>query len=667
MLRLFLLAAVLIGLIAAYVVLAPLPKVPSGEGAKIIDVNGELITILSKENRMIVKLEEIPLHLRQAFIAVEDSRFYTHHGLDLRGIARAALVNLQAGRVYQGGSTITQQLAKNLFLSSERTFTRKFKEMIYTFQLEYHFTKDEILETYLNQIYFGHGAYGVEAASHLYFGKSVKDLSLEEAAMLAGIPKGPSLFSPYLNYEAAKERQAVVLDAMAEEGYITLLEAEQAKQAPIKLAGLKHTSRVGSYFIQQLVKELAPILPGGEETIYNGGLTIRTTLDLKMQKIAEELMKTGLPQGEKDQKGVTQTQGALVAIDPNNGEIRALVGGRDFKETENNRAVQAKRQPGSAFKPFLYAAALSTSYTLADQIECKPQNYTLAGGQQYSPRDHNGYHNRPLTLREAIKESCNVAAVELNNRLGPELTVSMAKKMGITSPITPTLSLALGTAEVSPMEMAAGFVPLANGGYRIKPRFYLEVKNKEGKTILDRSQQLKRERVLDERVAYLLTDALKEPLRPGGTAAAAGNILTRPAAGKTGTTQEGKDSWFVGYTPDLVAVVYAGYDHQEKGLPGGGSLAAPLWARFINQALADKPARDFSQPSGIVRVKLCRESLKAAGAFCPNTYEELFIEGTAPYSKCNLHGLGSWWEEFFKFREQTGDKKWWELPFNLDR
>lgn len=664
LIKLFILVLLFAAGLGAYVYFAPLPRIPDSQGSKMIDVNGELITVLARENRTVVKLEQIADKLEQATIAVEDSRFYNHHGLDLRGIARAFLVNLQEGRIVQGGSTITQQLAKNLFLSPEKTLTRKMKEMVYTLQLERHFSKQEILETYLNRIYFGHGAYGVEEAARVYFGKSAQELNLPEAAMLAGIPRGPSIYSPYLNFEAAKERQATVLNSMAEQGYISLLEAEQAKEAPLKLVGLKGGARVGSYFLQQLVRELGAILPGGEDRIYTGGLTITTTMDLKIQKIAEDLIKNDLPEGEKDKNGIRQPQGALVAIDPENGEVRALVGGRDFGETEFNRAVQAKRQPGSAFKPFLYAAALSGSYTLADRIMCEPKTYTTENGKTYTPKDAGtqGYHGKELTLREAIKESCNLVAVELNQRLGPELTAATAKKMGISSQIMPTLSLALGSSEVSPLELAAAFLPLANGGYRLKPRFYLEVKDKRGTVLLDQRARNKKEQVLNEEVAYLLTDALKEPLRPGGTAQSAGERLDRPGAGKTGTTQDGRDAWFVGYTPDLVAAVYIGYDHREKSVASGGRLAAPLWAEFINRALVGKVAADFARPPGITSVKLCRESGKLAGTLCPDTYEEIFIAGTVPYTRCDIHGFQNWWEELFRVTEEPEAKteKWWE-------
>lgn len=602
--------------------------------SKILDANGQLIATISRENRIPVPLENVSPYMQKAIIAIEDARFYSHHGVDPIGMARALFRNIKAGAVLEGGSTITQQLAKNLYLDPRRTLGRKIEELTITIQLERKYTKDEILGMYLNQIYFGQGAYGIEAAARTYFNKNAKDLDLAESAMLAGVPRAPSIYNPSADFKAAKERQSAVLARMVELGLLEQDKADKAAGEYLQPLKTPVSLKKAPYFTGEIINHFEQNYPAGLELLYSGGITIYTTLDINMQDAAEKALSEALRGGDP------QINGALVAMDPKTGQIRALVGGKDYGASQFNRAV-SKIQPGSTFKPFLYAAAIDHGYTQATIIDCEPASYTLAGGATYQPKDFQGsYHYRPFTLKEALFTSDNVVAVRLNDRVGPSLTAAYARRMGIDSEIKPVLSLPLGTSEVTPLELARAYGCLANGGVKSSPYYIAKVTDSYGRVLEEHYPEL--EQALDEKTAYIVTDMLSAVLKPGGTAPTVASIIQRPAAGKTGTTENFKDAWFVGYTPDLAAAVYIGYDEKNKGTGRtGAQLAAPVWASFIKEALKDMTPREFPVPEGMVRVRICPDDGLLAGNLNTQALEAVFVMGTEPTQLCPDAGAGA--------------------------
>lgn len=629
-----------------------LPKPSPPLTTRIYDGQDQILAVRYQENRVDIPLEHVSGHLVKATLAVEDRRFYRHSGFDPAGLLRALLNNLKRGRTDQGGSTITQQLAKNLYLSHERTLKRKLQEALYTIHLERSYNKDEILEMYLNTIFYGHFAYGAEAAARNYFGKSAAELSLGEAALLAGLPKGPSYYSPQLNPEAAEQRRRTVLNQMVSAGFISAQEKENALAETLVFRELT-AGENAAYFLDYLINtELAALFDGDLSPVYRGGLEVYTTLDPEMQQLAEEII-AGIAEQRIDEKGIRQPQGALVAIDPATGQVKALVGGRDFKESSLNRAT-IPRSPGSSFKPFLYAAALENGFTVNDRVLCEKVSFTEGLPEPYAPTDYGGsFHNRELTIREAVEKSCNIVAVKVHEHIGQEKAAEMARRLGINSPLEAYLSLPLGANEVTLLELTAAFAALANGGFRIKPFLIRRVVDSGGRLLLENGPQ--KEQVLSPAVAYLITDMLKGVLAEGGTAAAAGSILNRPAAGKSGTSQDNKNAHMIGYTPQLVAGIYVGDDYGSSLDSSGGGLAAPLWAWFMEKALQESAPRDFEIPGGIVRCSLCPESGLRQGPFCPQpSREELFISGTEPLEECSLCAPSLWWPWFPSLKRSSG-------------
>ncbi len=565
--------------------------------SQIYDSSGKVITTVhSAENRVPVSINKIPKDLQNAFIAAEDARFYQHFGVDPRGILRAVWSNITDRGVSEGGSTITQQLAKNALLTQERTLKRKVQEAFLALQIEQQYSKREILELYLNQIYFGQGAYGVQSAAHVYFGKDVEELSLNECAILAGIPKSPNYYSPLNNLKASKERQAIVLEQMVKYEYITHDTALKARNAEIKLAtkSTKTTNNnFASYFIDYVTQYL--IDKYGADSVYKEGLKVYTTLDMEMQTAAEQAIQQ-LPVYKTDANGLSQPQGALVALDPHNGHIKAMVGGRG--NDQFNRAVLAERQPGSAFKPFVYLAAIESGLNASTIIEDTPISF-----DKWKPNNYDGKFHGKVTMRSALENSLNIPTIKLAQQLGPDKPLYYAQQMGISTIVLNgatndrNLAMSLGglTRGVTPLEITSAYGVLANNGIRVEPVAVVKVVDRNGRIL---EQNTPKERaVVNEKSAYILTDILRGVmLRGTGTGAAIG----RPAAGKTGTTDDYKDAWFVGYTPDLVASVWLGFDN-EKYLNGvtGGTLPATAWRTFMSKATAAMPARDFPRPSGV--------------------------------------------------------------------
>lgn len=586
--------------------MSDLPEVSNVKPAassQIYDVHGNLLTTIhAAENRLPVKLSEVPKNLQNAFIATEDNRFYSHHGVDPIGILRAIWVNIAHDGVAEGGSTITQQLARNAFLTQDRTLKRKIMEAMLALRIEQHYTKQEILEMYLNQIYFGQGAYGVQAAAHVYFGKNVQDLDLAQCAILAGLPQSPNYYSPFNNLKAAKARQATVLNQMVKYDYISQATADEAKNADLGLrdkAETAHSDNNASYFIDYVIGEVAEKY--GDDAIYKDGLKIYTTIDMKAQDAAVKAMQN-LPTFYQDKNGLHQPQGALIAINPHNGYIVAMVGGRG--DDSFNRAVMAERQPGSAFKPFVYLAAIQSGMTPGTVMEDKKIDFN-----GWSPKNYEGTYSGNMTLRYALQHSVNTIAVQLADKVGMTKVLNLATDMGITTLVTKgdpnddNLAAALGglTQGVKPIDMAVAYGTLANGGVKVNPVAITKIVDRNGQVVEENSTEEKR--VVDAKDAYVITNMLQSVIT-GGTGGGAN--IGRPAAGKTGTTDESKDAWFVGYTPDLVAAVWMGDDYGVETLNEitGGTVPAVIWRDFMSEALQDMeiPASDFTVPPGAASI-----------------------------------------------------------------
>ncbi len=566
--------------------------------SQVFDSQGKLITTLhSDQNRLPIDINKVPKNLQNAFIAAEDNRFYDHIGVDPIGILRAVVTNLTNRGIAQGGSTITQQLAKNAFLSQDQTLKRKIQEAILALELERKYSKKEILEMYMNQIYFGRGAYGIQTAAHTYFGKDVGDLTLAECAMIAGLPKSPNYYSSSINEATA--RKNVVVGQMEKYGYITPSQAEEAKKSSldIKQKSTSNTTDETAYFIDYVTQEIAQKY--GDDALYKDGLKIYTTLDTDKQHAAVQAMRH-LPETHTDDQGLTQPQGAIISIDPKTGHILAMVGGRG--QDSFNRASMAVRQPGSAFKPFVYMTAMEHDMTPDTIMEDKKVEY---GG--WSPHNADNSYQGRMPLWKALALSVNTVAVQLADKVGPSNVIANAKKLGITtlvedgSPNDDNLaSAALGglTKGVTPLEMAAAYGAFANKGVYIKPTAIVKILDRNGNVLEDNSSDVQKTQVMSEKTAYEMTSMLEGVIARGtGTAASIG----RPAAGKTGTTDDNHDAWFIGYTPDIVTAVWVGDDtgSQSLGEIYGGTVPAQIWHDYMASAVSGTSADDFDVPAGM--------------------------------------------------------------------
>ncbi|HET9870286.1 MAG TPA: PBP1A family penicillin-binding protein, partial [bacterium] len=586
------------------------------------------------------------LSLQQAVISIEDERFYEHGGIDLIGIVRSFITNVMHGGVREGASTITMQLARNLFLTPERTLSRKVREALLSLQIEKNYSKQQILEMYLNQIYFGEGAYGCESAARTYFGKHVEDLTVPECALLAALPKAPNTYDPYKNPYDALKRRNLVLNSMADNNYITLQEATEYKNTPIELKKIEMQN--APYFVEFVRQQLEARY--GSNAVYKGGLSVYTTLDMNLQEAAQQAMENGLENAEalarKNRQSsipVTESiQGALFAMDPHTGAIRAMIGGRNFRQSVFNRSYQALRQPGSAFKPIIYAAAIENGYTMADVILDSPVVYPdPTTGKPWRPTNFSNRFRGPTTLHTALMHSINVVTVKLLDKLGIQPVVNMARRLGITTPIKPNLSLGLGTSEVTLEEMVQAFSVFDNQGIRVEPFAVLSVKDSSGR-VLENNTPVAQE-VLDPDTAYIMTHTLQDVVDRGTGRLIRRMGFTYPAAGKTGTTNDNVDAWFIGYTPDMACGVWVGYDDRISlgRRQTGGETAAPIWADFMKAAVAGKPVKDFPMPTGseddFVTKKICTESGLLAGPYCLDTRDEVFKKETAPTKYCNIH------------------------------
>ena len=569
--------------------------------SQIYDCKGRLITTVhAEQNRLPVKLADTPKDLQNAFIAAEDIRFYKHHGIDPIGIARAVVSNIRhRDATGQGGSTITQQLARNAFLTQEQTLKRKLLEAVLAVEIENKYTKAEILEMYMNQIYFGQGAYGVQTASHVYFGKDVKDLNLAQCAMLAGLPNSPNYYSPFHNLQAAKYRQGVVLDQMAKYGYISQEQANEAKAQDlglVKPGSNQDNNKLASYFVNYVVQQVSDKYDSS--AIYKEGLKIYTTLDLDMQKDAENAVNKDLPKGTKNAKGITQPQGALLAIETKTGDVKAMVGGRG--EDQFNRATQMYRQPGSAFKPFTYVTALEKG--MSPNMMLDNSAVSFAGG--WSPKNYGHTTGGPVTMTEALVKSMNIPTINLANKVGMSNVIKTAEKCGISSLVDSgkysdnNLSASIGglSKGVSLWDMAQAYSVFANNGQLIKPRVILKIEDRNGNILEDHTGESDAEQVLDANAVARLNVMLQQAVMRGTGRNA---YFGRPVAGKTGTTNGAHDAWFVGYTPNMVTAVWIGDDTSTNAGYTGGTIPATIFRDFMSQATASQSASSFNIPASI--------------------------------------------------------------------
>lgn len=561
------------------------------ETTYIYDVKGKhLSSIHGEANREVVPLNKVSPNLKRAVMAIEDSHFYSHQGINFNSIGRALKANFSKGDVVEGGSTLTMQLVKNLFLSRERAFSRKVAEAVLAIRLEQIFKKDQILEMYLNQVYWGHNNYGIQTAAESYFGKSAAELNLAESAMLAGLIPAPEYYSPFIHYQQAKTRQGQVLTRMRELGWITPEEEAAALKEELKLGKL--TSWQSSqlpYVTEAVVPEL--IERFGRDAVLKGGMRVQTTIDSKFQQMAEKTVRNASRRLRS--YGLYKPQIAMVAVDPRTHFVKALVGGVDFKTSKFNRAIQSRRQPGSAFKPVVYYAAFASGkFTPDSTVYDTPVSYRVAGGS-YSPQNYGGGYAGAMSIRTAMAQSRNVPAVKIGRAVGLDKVIQTSRALGIKSPIEPVVSLPLGAIGVTPLEMAGAFATFASNGWSSPTTTIVRVTDSSGNVLLDNTP--KRKLVLNQWAAASVTSTLQGVINNGtGKSAQIG----RPAAGKTGTTSSERDVWFVGYVPQLSTAVWIGKDNYRPLGYGvtGGEYAAPIWRNFMSQALEDVPVEYFSSP-----------------------------------------------------------------------
>ena len=613
------------------------------------------------ENIRPVHLGELPPVLRDAILATEDVRFYEHGGVDPRGILRALWTNVRKGRVAEGGSTITQQLVKSRLLNPERTLVRKANEALLSTVLEWRYSKDQILEVYVNEIYLGQrggaAVRGVGAAARVYFSKEVHQLTLAESALIAGMIRAPNSYSPVANPERARERRDVVLMRLRDLGRISEADYRRGRKEPVRARATPTANGlVAPYFVDYVRSELernSDLELGGQY-----GVRVYTTLDPVLQRLAETAVSRGIDRLETNRprlrrKGPEERlQVAMVVLDPATGQVRALVGGRDYRSSQFNRAVLARRQPGSAFKPFVYLAALTARreggpFTAASLIEDAPITLT-ADGKPWTPKNYDDRYEGPVTVRRALEGSLNTATVRLSQAVGLPAVVEMGKLLGME--LKPVPALALGVFEITPLQLARAYLPLANGGLAPAGGVVEAVADEGGRTLWTASREARP--VIGPAEGYLMTSLLEGVINAGTGASARAAGVPGAVAGKTGTTNDGRDAWFVGYSPNLLALVWVGFDDGTPAGLSGSEGALPIWSEFMRQALEIYPAGDFSEPTGITRAKVDVTTGHRATAYCPLVTTEVFLAGTEP-AICEQHGVaeqvGRMWDRFWNW------------------
>lgn len=604
------------------------------------------------QNRYWALMSDISPYVKDATIAIEDQHFFDHSGFDVKRIAGAAVADIKAMAMVQGASTITQQYARNLYLGHDKTWIRKMMEALYTIRLEVNYSKEQILEGYLNTIYYGNGAYGIEAASRLYFNKHAKDLTLAEASLLAGIPKGPSNYSPYTNLADVTSRQHLILAEMERQGYISKTEEQVAVQQKLVFATIqKKEDEVAPYFQDAVMQSLLSDTKLDEQ-VMRGGLRIYTTLDRNLQQLTEQTVAKTIP-------STTALEAAVVVMDPKTGEVKALLGGKDYKQSQFNRATQAYRQPGSTFKPFLYYSALSHGFTAATRLKSEFTTFPLDDGTTYKPSNYNNYYaNDFVTMTQALAVSDNVYAVKTHLFLGADTLVQTAKQFGITNELRANPSLALGTSPVKPIEMAGAYSMFANGGKRVTPIFIRRIVGPDGKVLYD--SHVKEAQVLDPNhvsvMQSLMTGMFNKKLDGYANVTGQGiaDRLTRTYAGKSGSTKT--DSWMIGFTPSLVTTVWTGYD-REKEITNVDEqkYAKEIWAQIMEQGLQDKPKEEFEKPAQIITVDVDPKTGKIVTNGCAPSVSMNFVKGTEPTEYCVEDGKNA---DTGKPKSKQ-EQKWW--------
>ncbi|MDQ6738415.1 MAG: PBP1A family penicillin-binding protein [Gemmatimonadota bacterium] len=612
------------------------------EGGRVMDRAGNFMSRLAVVRRVNVPLSAVPVPVRQAFVATEDRRFYQHSGIDWRALARATVRNIRAGGVREGFSTITMQVVRNTFAVRKyrgRSFRQKLLEMRLSRLLEKNLTKNQILELYLNVIYLGNGVYGVEAASRDLFGKSVSDLTVPEGAVLAALPKGPSAYTPRRSPRRAVARRNLVLGLMAKEGYISSAQADSYSSAPLKVAKNEWRPDMtgDSYAIDAVRDVVDSVLKSGSLDVND--LTVYTTLDTRAQNSADRAVRrqAAVIQQQSGERRGAHVEGAMVALDPRTGDIRALVGGRRFERGSFDRALLAHRQPGSAFKPFVYATALAAGYTPSSEVDDEPISVKI-GRTTWSPKNYGGEYGGHVTFRRALMRSENAATVRVSQVVGIPAVIATAHRLGIQSDLPAVPSAALGALEVTPIELVTSYAPFANGGWRVTPRLVRRIQTADGTVLWSSDNQ--RVRVMDPRDAYQLTSMLQGVVNYG-----TGNVIrdlgvTGLVAGKTGTTNDGTDVWFMGYTPTLVAGFWFGYDTPRPIAynASGGTLAAPAWADFYSNGWDDPdPPNAWQAPAGMVSAVIDARTGYLATEWCPVTMKAYYKPGTVPTTPCPVH------------------------------
>lgn len=636
--------------------------VADGRALSGVNLDPEVLTSIDDrpgEEYRPVRFGDVPITLLSAVLAAEDHRFFEHGGLDLRGVLRAAWVNLRAGRVTQGGSTITQQLVKNRLLSSRRSYARKLREAWLAALVEWRYPKERIFESYLNEIYLGQrgplAVRGVGAASRAYFRKEVHQLTLAEAALLAGMARAPNTYSPLLNPERARERRDVVLARMLELGKIVETEYAVAKREPLRVHGAGPAGQSAPYFSDRVRQEVEDLLGG---SVGGRGARVFTTLDLSLQRFAESAVSRGL---ERLEAGTTlrrtapgeRVQTALVVLDPASGAIRALVGGRDYLASQFNRAVLARRQPGSAFKPFVYAAALAErgghpAFTAASLVDDTPITLT-SGNKPWSPRNYDDHYEGRVTVRRALEQSLNAATIRIAIEIGLPEVIRTAQRLGLAANLAPVPAMALGAFEVTPLDLARAYLPFVNGGSRLGPSSTIRaVSDGDGVDVTPAREAPAQ--AMSPAEAYLMTSLLTGVVTSGTAASARALGVAGDVAGKTGTTNDARDAWFVGYSPGLLALVWVGFDDNTPIGLSGAQAALPIWADFMKQVAAAYGTSQFTVPAGITTARIDPTNGKLANRFCPTSTQEVFLTGTEP-AVCTDHAgipevITDWWRRF---------------------
>jgi len=603
------------------------PLLPSGYSSiKVFDRQGRFAGRILPEKRYWVSIDRIPVFLQKAVVAVEDARFYEHGGIDVRGIARALVKDVVKGKLVEGGSTITQQLIKNKYLSGKKTIDRKIEEARMAMEFEKKYTKKQILEMYFNEIYYGNGAWGIAQAARLYFDKNPEELTDAECSLLAGVPKNPGRYNPLGDPSRVAVRRDVVLKRMAELEMITPRQRQKLRaqrvtftqpgQAPYYLAHIK----------SKLIERY------GKEIIEQGGMEVTAAMDLNLQKLAEKTLREGV------KRVSPQLQGALVSLDPATGDVLAAVGGVDFTQSPYDRAFLARRQPGSAIKPLIYAAALEKGVTASSIWDDTPVAYNRGNNQTWKPLNYGREQYGELTLRQALAYSNNVITVKVLEAVGVPNFVDFARNMGLPLRQHNDLSLALGTEEVTLHDLVEAYTPLANGGLRSEPRTIIRIYDRNRRAWTENPPSVTS--VLSPAVAFVTTRMLKDVMVYGTAKSLKKLSQERPSAGKTGTTDDYRDAWFVGYTPQVITGVWVGYDKPRPGGKGftGGAVAAPIWERFMRPVLASRPAVDFPKPDTVVSVTIDPATGYLATADCPEKRDEFYLVGTEPTGYCPKHG-----------------------------